>query len=250
MLLIKQHRSPNCTMHDTKTIQCLIVDDEPPAREIIRRYIEEVSTLNVAGECANALQAFAVLQQQHIDLVFLDIRMPQLNGNDFLKTLKNPPKVIITTAYPEYALEGYELDVTDYLMKPIPFDRFLKAVNKAFPSGTPKAEITLREEKKTEAFVYFRADRKMVKVMLQDILYIESMKDYVKVFTNSGTIITKQSISSVEEMLPEKEFVRVHRSYIVSLSRIKTFTAELIEIEKAEIPVGKLYRNGVMKVLQ
>ncbi len=148
----------------------------------------------------------------------------------------------------EYALEGYELDVVDYLMKPIPFDRFLKAVNKAFRQGTSRPDV-VKEDKKSEAFVYFRADRKMVKVMLHDILYIESMKDYIKVFTTNGTIITKQSISSVEEMLPEKEFVRVHRCYIISLSRINSFTAELIEIEKTEIPVGKLYRNGVMKVL-
>lgn len=238
-------------MHESKTILCLVVDDEPPAREIIRRYIEDVPTLELAGECANALQAFAVLQQQHIDLVFLDIRMPQLNGYDFLKTLKNPPKVIITTAYTEYALEGYELDVVDYLMKPIPFERFLKAVNKAFFAGTYKTESVIKsDDKKSEAFVYFRADRKMVKVMLQDILYIESMKDYIKVFTTTGTLITKQSISSVEEMLPEKEFIRVHRSYIVSLNRINTFTSELIEIGSTEIPIGKLYRNGVLKVLQ
>lgn len=237
-------------MPDLNPIQCLIIDDEPPAREIIRRYVDELPTLSLAGECANALQAFAVLQQQKVDLIFLDIRMPQLNGNDFLKTLKDHPKVIITTAYTEYALEGYELDVVDYLMKPIPFDRFLKAINKAFPSGTHKSDIAVKEEKKTEAFVYFRADRKMVKVMLQDILYIESMKDYIKIFTSQGTIITKQSISSVNEMLPENEFIRVHRSYIVSLSRINTFTADLIEIEKEEIPIGKLYKNAVMKVLQ
>jgi two-component system, LytTR family, response regulator len=235
-------------MHETDTIRCLIVDDEPPAREIISRYIQQLPTLELVGECANAIQAFAVLQKQAVDLMFLDIRMPQLNGTDFLKTLKNPPKVILTTAYTEYALEGYELDVVDYLMKPIPFDRFLKAVNKAYQLGSTKTE-QVAEEKKTESFVYFRADRKMVKVMLNDILYIESMKDYVKIFTNDATIITKQSISSVEAMLPEKEFVRVHRSYIVSLNRIKTFTSELIEIDKAEIPIGKLYRNGVMKML-
>ncbi len=237
-------------MSDSKTIQCLIVDDEPLAREIIRRYIEEVPTLNLAGECANALQALAVLQKQVVDLLFLDIRMPQLNGNDFLKTLKNPPKVIFTTAYPEYALEGYELDVADYLLKPVPFDRFLKAVNKVFPTGQSNADNRATEEMKTEAFVYFRADRKMVKVMLQDILYIESMKDYIKVVTGNGIIITKQSISSAEEMLPEKEFARVHRSYIVSLKKIRTFTSELIGIGNTEIPIGKLYRNGVMKVLQ
>lgn len=225
------------------------MDDEPPAREIIRRYVESISMLQLVGECSNAIEAFAFLQKQAVDLMFLDIRMPQLNGNDFLKTLKSPPKVIYTTAYSEYALEGYELDVVDYLMKPIPFDRFLKAVNKACQVSIQRPESIGLDEKKTESFVYFRADRKMVKVMLRDILYIESMKDYVKVITENATIITKQSISSVEEMLPEKEFVRVHRSYIVSLSRIKTFTSELLEIDRTEIPIGKLYRNGVMKAL-
>lgn len=237
-------------MPETMIIKCLVVDDEPPAREIIRRYIEEIPTLELVAECANAIQAFTVLQQEPVDLMFLDIRMPQLNGNDFLKTLKNPPKVIFTTAYTEYALEGYELDVVDYLMKPIPFDRFLKAVNKAFQQTAAKQEgLQANEDKKSESFVYFRADRKMVKVMLRDILYIESMKDYIKVMTDAGVIITKQSISSVEAMLPEKDFVRVHRSYIVSLDKIKTFTSELIEIDKTEIPIGKLYRNGVLKVL-
>jgi two-component system, LytTR family, response regulator len=233
------------------TIRCLVVDDEPPAREIIRRYIEQVPTLELVGECANAIQAFSFLQQQAVHLMFLDIRMPQLNGNDFLKTLKNPPKVIFTTAYTEYALEGYELDIVDYLMKPIPFDRFLKAVNKyGHPSAIRQYEsVPVSEERKSESFVYFRADRKMVKVMLQDILYIESMKDYIKVITTSGTIVTKQSISSVEAMLPEKEFVRSHRSFIVSTRHIKSFTSELIEIDETEIPIGKLFRNEVMKVL-
>jgi DNA-binding LytR/AlgR family response regulator len=204
----------------------------------------------LAGECANAIQAFSFLQQQPVDLVFLDIRMPQLNGNDFLKTLKTRPKVIFTTAYPEYALEGYELDVIDYLMKPIPFDRFLKAINKAYQPAAVKTELAIvTEEKKSDSFVYFRADRKMVKVMLQDILYIESMKDYIKVFTTGGMIITKQSISSVEAMLPEKEFIRTHRSYIVSARHIKSFTSELIEIHDTEIPIGKLFRNEVIKTL-
>jgi two-component system LytT family response regulator len=236
-------------MHESTVIKCLIVDDEPPAREIIRRYIEQVPLLQLAGECANAIQAFTFLQQQPVDLLFLDIRLPQLNGNDFLKTLKHPPKVVLTTAYPDYALESYELDVVDYLMKPIPFDRFLRAVNKAFQLTATKPETVVTDEKKTESFVYFRADRKMVKVMLQDVLFIESMKDYVKIVTATGTVITKQSISSVEAMLPEKEFIRVHRSYIVSLNKIKTFTSELIELDRTEIPIGKLYRNGVLKVL-
>jgi two-component system, LytTR family, response regulator len=235
------------------TINCLIVDDEPPARDVLRRYVEELPILKLCGECANAIQALGFLQQQSIDLLFLDIRMPQLNGIDFLKTLKHPPKIIFTTAYSEYALEGYELDVVDYLMKPIRFDRFLKAVNKAFPVNDLKqtfSEPLLQHEKGIGAFVYFRADRKMVKVLLNDILYIESMKDYVKVFTNSNTLITKQSISSVETMLPEKKFVRTHRSYIVSIDKIKSFTNEVLEIGKVEIPIGKLYRNSVLRLLE
>lgn len=237
-------------MHESKPIKCLLVDDEPPAREILRRYIDDIATMELAAECSNALQAFTVLQKEAIDLMFLDIRMPRMNGNDFLKSIKHPPKVIFTTAYPEYALEGYELDVVDYLLKPVPFDRFLKAVNKAFPTGAAPEEKMDLTEKKKQAFVYFRIDRKMKKVMLDDIMYIESMKDYIKLFTSEGTLITKQSISSVEEMLPEKEFARVHRSYIVSLNNIKSFTAEVIEIGNTNIPIGKLYRSDAMKILQ
>lgn len=237
-------------MHDVKTIRCLVVDDEPPAREIISRYINNVDTLQLAGECANALEAFSVLQKHAVDLLFLDIRMPQLNGNDFLKTLKNPPKVIFTTAHHEYALEGYELDVVDYLMKPIPFDRFLKAVNKAYPSGASLMPAETNRSLNNDAFVYFRVDRKMVKVMLGDVLYIESMKDYIKIFTDEGTLITKQSISSLEEMLPENDFARVHRSYIVSLKKIKSFTSELMEVSNTTIPIGKLYRKEILKKLQ
>jgi two-component system, LytTR family, response regulator len=238
-------------MPELKKITCLIVDDEPPAREIIRHYVQQVPALEIAGECENALQAFAFLQSRSVDLMFLDIRMPQLNGNDFLKNLSNPPEVIFTTAYPEYAVEGYELDVVDYLVKPIRFERFLKAIQKVFAVTNTKSisETVITEEKKSESFVYFRADRKMIKVMLDDILYIESMKDYIKIVTRNGVVITKQSISSVEAMLPEKQFVRVHRSYIVSLNKIKSFTNELMEIEKTEIPIGKLYRNEVMKML-
>ena len=238
--------------HPGFRVNCMIVDDEPPAREVIKRYIEQVSTLSLAVECANAIDAFTFLQHQQVDLIFLDIQMPQLNGIEFLKTLNNVPRIIFTTAHSEYALEGYELDIVDYLLKPVRFDRFLKAVNKAFPGNNnkPAAEAeALPEDQTKESFVYFRADRKMIKVMLQDILYIESMKDYIKVITSQTSIITKQSISSVEAMLPKKLFLRIHRSYIVSVSRIKSFTNEIIEIEKGEIPIGKLYRNEVMKIL-
>ena len=238
-------------MHDLKNIRCLIVDDEPPAREVIRRYIEQLPMLELAGECANAIDAIRMLQRNHIDLIFLDIRMPQLNGNELLKVVKNPPPVIFTTAHAEYAVEGYELDVVDYLLKPIRFDRFIKAVNKIIQvNGHRSIEADPpTEEEKRDSFVYFRCDRKMVKVMLNDIMYIESMKDYVKIYTSSGMLMTKQSITSVEAMLPEREFIRAHRSYIVSLGKIKTFTNELIGVGKTEIPIGKLFRNNVIKLL-
>jgi DNA-binding LytR/AlgR family response regulator len=233
-------------------IKCLIVDDEPPARAVIRRYVEDLPMLQLCGECGNALQALSILQQQSIDLLFLDIRMPQLNGTDFLKTLKHPPKVIFTTAYSEYALEGYELDAVDYLMKPVRFERFVKAVNKAYPlpAGGQSTEAMAGPAKRPESFVYFRADRKMIKVLLDEMVYIESMKDYIKVVTNETTIITKQSISSVEAMLPETRFLRIHRSFIVSVDKIKSFTNELVETRVAELPIGKLYRNSVLKILE
>jgi len=238
-------------MHDQKKIRCVIVDDEPPAREVLRRYIEQLPMLELVGECPNAIDAIRVLQQNPVDLLFLDIRMPQLNGNELLKVVRKPPPVIFTTAHPEYALEGYDLDVLDYLLKPIRFDRFIKAVNKIIQlNGLRSLETTAPvEEEKKESFVYFRCDRKMVRVMLSDIIYIESMKDYVKIFTSEGMLMTKQSITSVEAMLPEGDFIRAHRSYIVSLDKIKTFTNEIIGVGKTEIPIGKLFRNHVIKLL-
>jgi DNA-binding LytR/AlgR family response regulator len=233
-------------------IKCLVVDDEPLARDVLRRYIELVPTLRLCGECGNAIEAMSVLQQQSVDLLFLDIHMPQLKGIDLLKILVHPPKVILTTAHAEYALEGYDLDIVDYLLKPIQFERFLKAAGKAFQLTRPAEggiALTGTEEFKKESYIYLRADRKMVKVLLQDILYIESMKDYIKVFTTTGTIITKQSITAMEAMLPESSFVRTHRSFIASVDKIRSFTSELVEIGKAEIPIGKLYRNQVLKVL-
>ncbi|MGH2564069.1 MAG: LytR/AlgR family response regulator transcription factor [Ginsengibacter sp.] len=238
-------------MNNLPILKCLIIDDEPPAREIIHSYINEVPVLEFAGECGNALQSISFLQQNDIDLIFLDIKMPQMNGNEFLKTIKRPPPVIFTTAHIDYAMEGYELDVIDYLLKPIKFERFLKAVNKAFIlKGSNVVDMkAVTDTPATENFVYFRCERKMVKVMLHDVLYIESMKDYVKIFTKEGTVVTKLSLNAVQSMLPEKEFLRTHRSYIVSAAKIKSYTHELVEINKTEIPIGKLYRKEVLEVL-
>lgn len=231
-------------------LRCLVVDDEPLARQVIKRYIDLVPALLFAGECGNAMDAMMKLQEDRIDLLFLDIRMPQLNGNEFLRVLKNPPRVIFTTAYSDYALEGYELDVLDYLMKPIRFDRFLKAVSKL----TPEAHAVANggdeaRPSATDSFVFFRVDRKMQQVLLKDILYIESMKDYLKVVTEKKTLITKQPLSTVEAMLPASGFLRIHRSYIVALAKIHSFNHELVEIGDTEIPIGSLYRSEVRKRL-
>ncbi len=239
-------------MIERNPVRCLVVDDEPAARDVLVRYIEQLPALHLSGQCGNALQTLDFLQQHPVDLLFLDIRMPQLNGTDLVKILKQPPRIIFTTAFPEYALQGYELDIVDYLLKPIQFDRFIKAVQKAMQlqivPDNHKSFVQPQPESQ-EAFIYFRADRKMVKVLLKDILYIESMKDYVKVFTTNGVVITKQSISSLLELLPEQNFIRTHRSFIVSLQQIKSYTNELIEIEKAEVPIGKLFRQNVLKTL-
>lgn len=233
-------------------IQCLIVDDEPPAVDVLQKYIESVPGLTLTGACFNAVEALSVLQQKNVDLVFLDIQMPQLLGTDFIRTLKNPPKVIFTTAYRKYAVEGFELDAVDYLLKPVSFERFIKAVNKVMqtqvqPAGDP---VELSDGSKDGSFIYFRADRKMVKVFLKDILYVESLKDYIKVITSSRQIITKQSISSLESMLPPNQFVRIHRSYLVAISKIDSFTADDIEIQKKEIPIGRMYQHEVNRVLK
>jgi two-component system, LytTR family, response regulator len=190
------------------------------------------------------------LQEQPVDIIFLDIKMPQLSGTEFVRSLRTIPKIIFTTAHKEYAHEGFELDVTDYLLKPIRFDRFLRAVNKAFPQKQHELDSPLltTEIKPVSSFIYLRVDRKMMKVLLDEILYIESDKDYVKVYTEKGYFITRQTIASVEAMLSESKFIRVHRSYIVSLSKLKSYTAETVEVGNKELPIGKLYRNVFLKI--
>lgn len=235
------------------SIQCLIVDDEPMARDVIRRYIEKVPVLHLAGECGNAIDAMMFLHNEKVDLIFLDIRMPHLSGTDFVKSLRNIPKVIFTTAYKEYALEGFELNVVDYLLKPIRFDRFLRAVSKAFPQKNEEfannnSVAPPQEKKINSGFIYLKADRKMIKVMLDDILYIESARDYLKVTTQTNTIITRQTISSIEAMLSDNEFIRIHRSYLVSIKKITSFTHETVEIGTKELPIGKFYLNSFLKL--
>jgi DNA-binding LytR/AlgR family response regulator len=208
--------------------------------------------LELAGTCNNAIEALNILREKTIHLLFLDIQMPQLLGTDLIRTLKNPPKVIFTTAFRKFAVEGFELDAVDYLLKPISFERFLKAVNKVMHTSLDRTALEKENTSKINEpeHINFRSDRKMVKVALHDIVYIESIKDYIKVVTTTGTVITKQPISSVEEMLPKEKFIRIHRSYIVSVSKIESYNHELVWIAKQELPISRSYRHEVSRFLQ
>ncbi|HVU58252.1 MAG TPA: LytTR family DNA-binding domain-containing protein [Puia sp.] len=235
-------------MSTNKIITCLAVDDEPPALDVVTRYIGAVPQLRLAGACANAVQALSMLQQYPIDLLFLDIQMPQILGTQFLRTLKNPPKVIFTTAYRKFAVEGFELDAVDYLLKPITFQRFLKAVNKIM--DLPLQETPLPPAKNgSPEFIHIRADRKIQKIAIDDIIYIESLRDYCKIVTPSKKIITRQPISSIENSLPADSFIRIHRSYLVSIRKIESYTPEFVEMAQQQLPIGRMYRLSFLSAL-
>ena len=229
-------------------IQCLIVDDEPLAINVLVNHIGIIPGLEIAGTCSNAFEAMEILKSKQVDLMFLDVRMPKLMGHEFYRTLRNPPKVIFTTAHKEFAIDAFDLDAVDYLLKPITIERLIKAVNKISVAPIPVAaeENHLLE---TEGFVYFRSERKMIKVNYNDILYIESMKDYIRVVReNDKPMLVKQSITSVEDSLPSHLFMRIHRSFIVSLQKIKAFTNHDVEIGGKEIPIGRIYSYQLEKL--
>jgi DNA-binding LytR/AlgR family response regulator len=231
----------------------MAVDDEPPALEVLKKFITSVHSLELAATCTDAIEALNFLQAHPVDLIFLDIKMPELLGTDFIRALKNPPKVIFTTAYRKYAIEGFELDAVDYLLKPISFERFLKAVSKVMQtslSETKREDEITNNKSDTPGYINFRSDRKMIKVALADIVYIESIKDYIKVVTLTNTVVTKQPISSVEEMLPAALFIRIHRSYIIAINKIESFNHEQVWIAKEELPISRMYRHEVGKTLK
>ncbi len=240
-------------MQNHKQINCIAVDDEPPALQVIEKYVHAIPALSLIGTCGNAVDALVLLQNNTIDLLFLDIQMPYILGTDFMRTLSNPPKVIFTTAFRKFAVEGFDLDAVDYLVKPISFERFLKAINKVMKLNLVVNEnlffgTTQKKENENE-FIYLRADRKNIKVNLADLLFIESLKDYIKVVTKDKTIVTKYSISALEENLPSS-FIRIHRSFIVSVNKIESYTHELIQIGKYELPISRSYRHEVEKLLR
>jgi DNA-binding LytR/AlgR family response regulator len=239
-------------MNERKII-CLAVDDEPPALEVLKKFINSVQRLELAGSCVDAVDAINFLQANPVDLIFLDIKMPELLGTDLIRALKNPPKVIFTTAFRKYAVEGFELDAVDYLVKPISFDRFLKAVNKVFQPNisSPPVSLPANEQQKEPAntFMYFRAERKMVKIFFDEILFIESLKDYIRIVTASRTIVTRYVLSELEEVLPPGSFLRIHKSYVIAINKIESYNTDCIQVEKQQLPIGRMYKFDVTRKL-
>ena len=230
--------------------RCLIVDDEPLARELIRGHIQKLENFEIVAECDNAMKAMASLRSHQVDLMFLDIKMPQMTGIDFLKTLKRPPKVIITTAYSQYALDGFELDVVDYPMKPITFERFFKSVNKYYQSGSPESvEMEGGNGINDEAFIYVKETKKVIKSYLREIHFIEGLNEYIRIHTDNRRVVVKSSLHAIEEKLPQDAFIRIHKSYIVSIPRIRAFNATTIELENAKLRIGRNYKNQVFSAL-
>lgn len=216
--------------------RCLIIEDEPLAQLVLERYISRVPAFEMAGKCSTALEAFKALHSGGIDLLFLDIRLPLINGMDFLKSIKDPPLVVFTTAYPEYAAQSYDLEAVDYLLKPITEERFRRCVDKILqrtPDGPKRDHVILK------------VDGSLVRVPLDGILYIESLKDYVRVVTATGAFITHMTMKAIEGVLPAETFIRIHRSYLVALSKVSVLSASTITVGEKTLPVGETYRSRV-----
>ena len=235
-------------------IRCLVVDDEPLALHILEDYISKMPFLELVKVTTNPIEALQLVQQGNIDLVFLDVQMPELTGIQFLRIANGKSKVILTTAYSQYALEGYELDVIDYLLKPIAFDRFFKSVQKAQtiiqPSAKPEIKVeAVAQNDFLSDFIFVKTEHKIQKVYLNDILFIEGLKDYISIFTPGERIITLQNMKKMEDALPEKHFIRVHKSYIVSINKIDSIERSRIFIGDKIIPVGDTYREEFFKII-
>ncbi|MEP2023672.1 MAG: LytTR family DNA-binding domain-containing protein [Reichenbachiella sp.] len=234
-----------------KKINCIIVDDEPLAANVLEKYIQRLDHLNLVGKAENAVDAFNLINMENIDLMFLDIKMPQITGIEFMKSLNRPPAVIFTTAYRDFALEGFELAALDYLLKPISFERFIKAIGKVkiddYQKPAPNSQTS--SHTLTRDYIFVREDKRMKKVMLTDILFIESIKDYVKIISKESTVLTYLKMSYLEENLPNRQFIRVHKSFIINVEAIQRYTATEAEIEGTVIPIGRYYKQKVHQVL-
>ena len=235
-------------------IHYVIIDDEPIAHRIIENYCENLPYLEKEGNCYNAFEAMQLLNNSVVDLVFLDINMPKLSGFEFLKTLSNPPKIIVTTAYKEFALEGYELNVSDYLLKPFSFERFMKAINKTIESNVQKvqeAPISRLESSETHLqsnSFFLKSDKKHHQVHMKDVLFIEAYGHYTKVYLDNDMIVSHQKISDFDQILPKEEFIRVHKSFIVAKNKIKFIEGNRMLINEHKIPIGQTYKKDITKL--
>lgn len=231
--------------------RCLIIDDEPLAIKLIKTHLSKLDSFEVAGECSNALKAVEFLKREHIDLMFLDINMPEITGLDFLKSLPDPPYVIITTAYREYAIEGYDLDVIDFLLKPISFERFLKAINRYCNRTNPFHKNSNGQAKAGEnEHVFIQDGKNIYKIPYADLLYLEGFGEYVKVVTVSKTHLVRDSLSDFEQKLPADHFLRIHKSYIVNLEKITGYSSVHIMMKNIELPIGRIFREKVVNILK
>lgn len=232
-------------------IKCIIVDDEPMAREILEGFVAKVSQLILLKSCINAMEAFEIVNTAQVDLIFLDINMPEVSGLTLAESVHKNTKIIFTTAYREYAIDGFNLHAVDYLLKPIAFGRFLEAVQKLFEITNIQINKKVSEEVViSNKFIFVRADRKMVKVNFEEIIYVESLSDYIKVHTLQETITTRETIKNMEAKLPYVSFLRIHRSYIVSIDKITSYTNEFVELDKKVIPISRSYKESILEKLK
>jgi DNA-binding LytR/AlgR family response regulator len=233
-------------------IKCLIIDDEPLARKLIKNHLSHFKQFEVISECEDAISAAVILQNTDIDLLFLDIQMPEINGIDFLKSLVKKPKIIITSAFKEYAIDGFNLDVIDFLLKPVTLDRFFKAINKFLESSNFQQAISsqpIENSKKNIDDIFIKDTNKTYKINPSEILYIEGMREYIKIYTFKENIITKSSLNSFITRLPQDLFIRIHKSFIINIEAVRAFTKTVVEIDNKKIPVGRSYKIIAMDTL-
>ena len=230
-------------------IKCIIIDDEPLAAEVIATHLSEFSNMELIGTYTNPMEALRTIESGGVDAVFIDINMPKMNGLDFIKSLESTPYFIITTAYREYAVESFDLDVLDYLVKPIPFTRFLKSMNKLSQKFLSDKSAELSPQALEKSFIFLKVDKKLIKIKFEDINYIESLKDYIKVFTRSGDYLAHKSLSAITEEIPRNQFLRLHRSFTVALDKIQALEGNSVLVTGKRIPIGRKYINHAKDVI-
>ena len=226
-------------------INCIVVDDEPASRDILEKYISDCPSINLICSCKNAMEASDILNKEVIHLIFLDINMPKLSGLKFYKSLTNPPYVIFTTAYPEYAVEGFEVDAIDYLLKPFPFERFLKAVNKAINKFDGS-----KQENHEYSFILLKSDKKLYRVVIDEINFLEALGDYVKVYYSDKSILVHDTFQNMLSQLPENEFIRVHKSFAIAFNKLEVIEGNMIKIKDKSIPIGQTYRSEFINLVK